>query len=93
MLQTGQVRLTDTITVRFDLPDFLGDLRPGDRIGLQLLHSPDGFDPAPSGVMQMQHQLMQAQTDHDEWPMLSNRIEFVMTAALLKEKDHADEGR
>jgi hypothetical protein len=93
MQQTGQVQPTDTITVRFGLPDFLGDLRSGDRIGLQLLHSPEGFDPAPSGIMQMQQWLMQAQTEHDEWPMLSNRIEFEMTDALLNEKDHADDGK
>jgi hypothetical protein len=93
MQRTGQVQAADTVSVRFGLPDFLGDLRPGDRVALQLLHSPDGFDPAPSGIMQMQHQMMHAQTEHDQWPMLSNRIEFEITEAMLTEKDHADDGK
>jgi hypothetical protein len=84
--QTGQVKATDTLTVRFGLPDFLGDIRAGDRIGLQVLHAPDGFEPAPSGIMQLQQQVIQALTAHDEWPMLSNRIDFELTEPLLREK-------
>jgi hypothetical protein len=87
---TGQERMTDTLRVGFGLPNFLGDVKVGDRIRLQVLYAPDGFEPAPMGQAVMMQQIAQVFAK-DARPMLSNRIEFELTDALLAEKDHPRE--
>ena len=72
-------------TIQFGLPDFLGDLKPGDRVALRLLYSPQGTTPLiPMHLAQM---IRQQQRDWP-WPVMSNRIEFVLTEELLAKRDH-----
>ena len=63
-------------------------------MGLQVLYSPDGWDPVSVGdAMQMQLQRMMRLRPKDTltWPTVSNRIEFVLTDELLAARDHPRE--
>jgi hypothetical protein len=72
--------------ITFGLPDFLGDLKPGDRVALRLLYSPQGTAPLiPMHLAQM----MRQQQRYWLWPVMTNRIEFVVTEELLAKRDHA----
>jgi hypothetical protein len=80
--------LVAELKIDFGLPDFLGELKADDRVALQLLLSPEGFEPATS--RQQQQMLMQRMRLVDwPWPVLSNRIDFELTADLLAKHDNA----
>lgn len=83
----GQQRQTGEFRVRFDVPDHLGKLKPGDRVALQVLYSPAGFDRLTVDAAKQQ-MLLQLQRD-DNRPLLSNRLEFELTEELLRQADRS----
>lgn len=80
-----QVSFTKEMRIRFGLPDTLGKLEPGDKIGLQVLYSPAMIGQVP--VSTGSHACLKATRPHDSRqatvPMTSNRIEFWATKAML----------
>ena len=77
----GQVRQTNGFRVGLGLPESLGKLKPGDRVGLQVLYCPAGFDRvSKTGAMK---QLMEQVAAASAVPLLSNNLEFELTRELL----------
>jgi hypothetical protein len=71
--------------VAFGLTLALGALRPGDRVSLQLLYTPDGSSQVPPTTT---HAIQKALLDRAVsetlvLPALSNRITFVVTQDML----------
>jgi hypothetical protein len=78
------------LRIAFGLPDFLGKLNRGDRVGVQVLWCPNGHKPllrmqtaSHDGPLRMQHA-----NARWNWPVLSNRIEFQLTDERLADRDH-----
>ncbi len=65
-------------------PDFVKPVRPGDRIGVQLLYCPDGSDlvtgPDTCGKAALALHL------RDRHPLLSNRADFRVTAEMVRNR-------
>lgn len=72
------------------LPDSLGSLKPGDRVGVQVLYCPDGYLPVAAkrghGVNPLNALFG---PDRLAVPIESNRVEFVVTEAMLAEREAA----
>ena len=76
---------TTRIGVDFVLPTSLGPLKPGDRVTLQVLHACGGYrrlmkkrgraERAPHDIL--------IPPDRVTVPLLSNKLEFVVTKAML----------
>ena len=75
------------MTIAFALPDFVGDLKPGDRLAVQLLYAPDGHEPLSSMRMHLA-QMMRMQRRDWPWPVMTNRLEFLLTAELLAKREN-----
>jgi hypothetical protein len=75
------------VDIRLVLPDSLGDLKVGDKVGVQMLYSPGGWQ-VPESEMRLGRLL--AQTPRS--PLLSNRLEFKVTGAMLKARSAAAAG-
>ena len=75
-----QFRTANDIDVGFGLPPGAKDVRAGDRVSLQLLYSPAGWRPPFGAPM-----LRAARTAGTNLPLLSNRLDFVVTPAMLAE--------
>jgi hypothetical protein len=84
-----QRRSGEEFATAFALPDFLGVLKPGDRVRLQLLWCPEGHEPIPSerAIEQLRQRMMRQAVPGWEWPVMTNRIEFELTAELLAKRD------
>ena len=85
-LQIGRaVTRGKSVRVAFALPGFLGTIRAGDRIGLQVLYSPARIRPLPRARAEEEllHALADADVRNARVPMLSNRLDFVLTEGLL----------
>jgi len=96
MQQARAVRETGDLRIAFGLPDFLGDVKAGDRVSVQVIYSPDGWEPVSvEGQMRQMMQRMQRLRSMNAplWPIVSNRIEFVLTEEMLKERDHPIESK
>ena len=77
----GQMRQTNEFRVGLGLPESLGKLKRGDRVGLQVLYCPAGFDRvSKTGAMK---QLMEQMAAASAVPLLSNHLEFELTKELL----------
>ena len=74
-----------SVRVAFALPGFLGTPRAGDRIGLQVLYSPAMIRPLPKARAEEEllHALADADVRNARVPMLSNRLDFLLTEGLL----------
>jgi hypothetical protein len=84
-----QVRHGKSMLVTFGLPDFLSALKHDDRVGLQVLYSPDGLNRVAFGQQMLTQRLSYLSAmDAVAWPTLSNRIEFELTDSLLAQKEH-----
>ena len=75
--------------VAFALPGFLGAVKPGDKVALQVLYSPEEVEYVrPPGEMMRIRRLVQdlreKRDDEAQTPLLSNRLEFEVTAEMLK---------
>ena len=83
-------RAANEVALAFGLPDHLGDLKPGDRISLQLLWCPDGHEPLRSDgdIVDMIKTAMRQHTIGWEWPVMTNRIDFALTPQLLAKRDN-----
>lgn len=80
-----QVSFTKEMQIPFGLPDPLGTLKVGDKVGLQVLYSPAMIEQVPISPISLA--LLRAVSPHDAnvaaMPMTSNRIEFAVTEAML----------
>ncbi len=80
-----QVSFTKKMQIRFGLPDTLGKLEVGDKIGLQVLYSPAMIEQVPISPISLA--LLRAASPHGAnvaaVPMTSNRIEFAVAKAML----------
>lgn len=80
-----RVSFTNEMRVRFGLPETLGQLEPGDKIGLQVLYSPAMIQQVP--ITAASHSCLHAAARHDSnaafLPMTSNRVNFTVTKAML----------
>ena len=84
-----QQRVGNDVMLAFGLPDFLGELKVGDRVALQLLWSPDGQEPLRTGEMyDRMKKMMRLHMIGWEWPVMTNRIEFTLTDELLAKRDN-----
>lgn len=88
MVQLGRaVAAGRTMKIAFGLPDFLGRVKVGDRIGLQVLHTPGAVRRLPK-TRAAQAELLKAQfairRDVPRVLLLSNRLNFELTARLLE---------
>jgi hypothetical protein len=82
-----QIRSVDEVTIAFGLPDFLGaELKAGDRVTVQLLYLPYGYEPV-TRERQMMQQLIMPITKR-RWPEMTKRIQFALTDALLARRDN-----
>lgn len=73
--------------VEFALPGFLGTLRAGDKVELQLLYCPGGSEEFRQygSRMRRMKELRDASRRPNE-PVLSNRLRFDVTAAMLRDR-------
>lgn len=81
---------SEEFKVGFGLPDHLGKLKAGDRVALQVLYSADGYERVNQAAAASTQQMQRL----ERWgraarPLLSNRLEFELTEALLRQADHA----
>jgi hypothetical protein len=93
MLQQSEQRMlarSKQLDVVFGLPDFLGTLRAGDRVAVQVLWCPDGTEIMAGQHMRVQKLMDMQRSDQWTWPVLSNRLEFVVTDDLLVQRDHPE---
>jgi len=81
------VRWGKRMTVAFGLPDDLGPVKPGDRLAVQVLYAPAGYDFIVEGPARQMNRPV-AGDRASRVPLLSNRLEFTLTAALAARKDH-----
>jgi hypothetical protein len=74
------------MSVPLHLPTGLGELKAGDRVALQVLYCPDGFDllPRDEASQVMQHLASGGGNGAVVVPLLSNRIEIAVTKDLLE---------
>jgi hypothetical protein len=80
--------------IAFGLPDDLGPLKAGDHIALQVLYAPGGYTWIVKSTPHSPWPLLQAQFEGSAphpAPLLSNRLEFVLTAEQLRQADHPRE--
>ena len=72
--------------VAFGLPRFFRAVHAGDRVGLQVLYTPQAnqFFAAPGHVASLYSAICAFQAKLPPVPMLSNRIEFVVTKEMLE---------
>jgi hypothetical protein len=89
--QQEQLKLGDEISLPLGLPRHLGELKPGDRVALQVMYAPAGHQPLPPEGATVQESLqMEAQRPVHATPpvpLLSNRIELDVTKELLTARD------
>jgi hypothetical protein len=83
--QAEQVVHAQEMSVPAHLPADLGDLKAGDKVGLQVLYVPGGLDllPKDAGRTLMQH-AMQPGKDAVVVPLMSNRLEIAVTEELMR---------
>lgn len=86
MRQFGRrVSFTKEMRIPFGLPDTLGQLKPGDKIGLQVLYSPAMIEQVP--ISADSHARLHAARPHEfgqaAAPMTSNRIDFTVTKSMF----------
>ncbi len=72
---------TDQMTIVFGLPQTLGKLRLGDKVGLQVLYCPDGTTPITDELGMALHRAA-GETGALSAPLLSNRIEFAVKVGM-----------
>ena len=77
-MRARQVRLINEVLIDFGLPDYLGELKAGDRIAVQLIWSPLGHEPVMT--RQLVQMMQRMQTRDWLWPVM---IEFELTEELL----------
>ncbi len=86
-MQQSSEGLTREVRIAFGLPSALGALKAGDRVDLQVLYVPHGsrlvLTAAGPDSMLVQMVQMAAMTEKPSLPVLSNRMSFVITEALL----------
>lgn len=81
-----QLTIGKQMQVTFGLPDTLGELKVGDKVALQVLYVPDGYEALPKSAIQQEAMKARRFRDNEDTipvPMLSNRLEFTLTAAML----------
>lgn len=80
-----QVSFTKEMQIQFGLPDALGRLEVGDKIGLQVLYSPAMIEQVPisHAPVACLHAVSPHDSDVAAMPITSNRIEFAVTRAML----------
>jgi hypothetical protein len=83
--QAEQVVHAQDMSVPIGLPAHLGELKPGDRVSLQLLYVPNGFDllPRDEAKLMAQHAISTGR-DAVIVPLTSNRVEIAVTEDLLR---------
>jgi hypothetical protein len=88
----AEVQFGDVVKVGFRLPVILGELKPGDKVAVQILYTPDalelvrapGAEPADEMLMEMSLAL---RGDVARVPLLSNRFEFEIFEDLIAPKE------
>ena len=70
------------------LPLGLGELKPGDKIGVQLLYSPTIYEllPASREESQLKQLALGIEDETPAIPLISNRLEFEVTPRLLENR-------
>jgi hypothetical protein len=82
------VTYSKRMRIVFRLPATLGDLKPGDTVGLQILFSPAIFKQLPKSRRSDALEFLATYTDEESVavPLLSNRIEVKVTRELLSQR-------
>jgi hypothetical protein len=85
------VTYTQLVEVGFGLPESLGPLEAGDRVGLQVLYSPAFVKTLPKNRAEEGLRLasLADRSVRATVPLLSNRIEFEVTERMVKDKETA----
>jgi len=85
--ESRQIIETNESIILFTLPEWLGALRPGDKVGLQVLYSPDEHELVSDPPFEMDHMMSRIQgRGYATVPLLSNRIDFDVTAEMLAKR-------
>lgn len=88
MIQLGRVaRFATEMKVALGFPAFLGELNPGDRVGLQVLYSPGTIQQLPrtrAAEGEMLKAMANLRRDAAPMPLLSNRLDLTLTDAMLE---------
>jgi hypothetical protein len=82
----AKTRFVEEVMIRFGLPNFLGVLKPGDRVAILLPHPPAGNEPLIAIRVQ---QLMRMPGRERLRPVLTNRKESELMAARLAKRNTA----
>ncbi len=83
--EARQVRTGHRMRLRFVLPRSLGQLHRGDTVTLQVLYCPAGIEQLPKSRIEMLGVTQRIGTD-EAVPILSNRLEIVVSQAMLAER-------
>jgi hypothetical protein len=82
---SGALRPTNEIDVEFALPEALAAAKVGDKVGLQLMYSPGGYEVITNEAIRGTHQASGPYGGSDiAVPVLSNKLEFTLTGDLLR---------
>ena len=79
-----KMELTSEMIVTFNYPTSLGAVKEGDKIALQVLYAPDGFDFDPEAML-----LQESVRWRVSAPVLSNKIEFPVTKEMIAAHEKA----
>jgi hypothetical protein len=82
MAEARKVEYASQMKVAFGLPANLAGVRVGDKLTLQVMYSPDGFEPAEPE--QQFQRLMRARRSDGVGLAISNKLEFTVTEAMLQ---------
>jgi HEAT repeat protein/beta-lactamase regulating signal transducer with metallopeptidase domain len=82
--QARKIEAGMTVKLPLALPQTLGELKAGDKISLQVMYSPDQVRVLPGDRDQNRVHLLESIADTVNVPLLSNRLDFAVTAEMLK---------
>ncbi len=86
MIQRGRaVHYSNELAVDFGLPSCLKGLKNGDRVELQVMYSPGGWENVGEGVAQ--HAIRLLDEGGTSRPLVSNRLEVRVTAAMIRKAE------
>jgi hypothetical protein len=85
--ESRQISKTDESIILLTLPAWLGSLESGDKVGLQVLYSPDEHELVNDQPYQMEQAIARIHgPGYAPVPLLSNRIDFKVTAEMLAKR-------
>jgi hypothetical protein len=95
MIQLGRaVTIGKEMRLDFGLPKTLGSLKAGDTVGLQVLYSPAIIEQLPKtwgGAARMA--AVSLETHTARFPLLSNRLEFMVTESMLESREPKEDAK